>query len=456
MKYHRTLPFFGLSLAVMVLGFFSFSTAPVQSLLAAVGVNKLGAFTLAQPVVECTSGAIPVVRLSWTPSSNATSYMVQRKEGTAVSFPKNPIMSQLIQTSYADDRWATNYGRMLYNYRIAGVKGSLRSYSNTISVLLPECATPIATSTSPTPVPTPLPTPIPTPTPVPPPAPTTTPSTGKIPADVKWGAYVGWQDTAMSNFESVTGKQPQMEMVFVHWGNDNFPFYLTPRVKDKGRTMVIFWEAVDYSRDYFNQPEYSFDSVLAGRMDGYFQKFATDAKNYGGEIILIPYSEMNGNWFPWGITVAGNTPEKQIAAYRRIHDFFLNVPNVKFGWAVNSDSVPDTAANRYELVYPGDAYVDIVGVDGFAGLPSDPWMTFDQLFRDPFTRLKQYNKPIYIFSMAAAQDSRKAAWITNALTVELPKWTEVKGILWFNENKERDWRVNSSPEALSAFTSALP
>jgi hypothetical protein len=40
---------------------------------------------------------------------------------------------------------------------------------------------------------------------------------------MKWGAYVGWQDSAMSDFESMVGKQPQMEMVFAHWGNDTFP-----------------------------------------------------------------------------------------------------------------------------------------------------------------------------------------------------------------------------------------
>jgi endoglucanase len=271
---------------------------------------------------------------------------------------------------------------------------------------------------------------------------------------MKWGAYVGWQDSAMSDFESMVGKQPQMEMVFAHWGNDTFPGWYAPRIKDKGRTMVLFWEAVDYNRDYFSQPEYSFDSVLAGKQDAYFTKFAADAKAYGGEVILIPYSEFNGDWFPWGGTIGNNTPEKYIAAYRYIHNFFTNVPNVKFGWAPNSDAVPDTAANKFELFYPGDAYVDVVGVDGFSS--TKWWGSFDALFRDPITRLKTYKKPIYIFSMGAAEDARKPAWITDALTVQLAKYPEVVGWLWFNENKESNWLINSSQAALTAFKSLLP
>lgn len=308
-------------------------------------------------------------------------------------------------------------------------------------------------ATPPPPAPTPVPAPAPTPTPTPSPTPTT--ATGKIPSWMKWGAYVGWEDNAMSNFEALVGKQPSMEMVFAHWGNDQFPSWYAPRMKDKGRTMVLFWEALDYNRDYFSQPEYSFDSVLAGKQDAYITKFAADAKAYGGEVIIIPYSEFNGDWFPWGGTMGNNTPAKYKAAYQYLHKFFVTAPNVKFGWAVNADSVPDTAANQPELFYPGDAYVDIVGVDGFnSGKPT--WMTFDQVFNDPITRLKVYNKPIYIFSIGSQEDTRKPAWITDGLSTQLAKYPEVKAVLWFNQNKEYNWLVNSSAASLAAFKSVLP
>lgn len=244
-------------------------------------------------------------------------------------------------------------------------------------------------------------------------------------------------------------------MVFVHWGNEpEFPAYFGPRIRDRGRTMVLFWEATDLNRDYFLQPEYSLDAVLAGDLDAHFSNFARGAKLYGGPVILIPYSEMNGDWYPWGGTVGTNTPQKLVAAYRHIHGFFKDVPNVKFGWAPNSNSVPDTPENKMELYYPGDDFVDYVGVDGF-NFGWSGYLSFDDIFGDVLTRLEQYNKPIYIFSFASAASSEKAEWIKDALTVQLYKYPHLAGFLWFNQNKDRDWRVESDERSLQAFIDAL-
>src|SRR4029077_12166370 len=145
--------------------------------------------------------------------------------------------------------------------------------------------------------------------------------------------------------------------------------------------------------------------------------------------------EMNGNWDPWDGTVGGNTSSKVIIAWKRTHDDFAGATNVKFGWAVNNESVPNTAGNSINAYYPGDAYVDIVGVDGFNF--GNPWQSFSQVFNSALSQLKTYNKPIYIFSMASADSSLKPAWITDAFTVQLPKWPEVRAWVWFNENKEQ-------------------
>ncbi len=277
----------------------------------------------------------------------------------------------------------------------------------------------------------------------------------KFPSWMTWGASVGWQDTAMSNFEAVVGKSPQMEAIFSHWGNQTFPFQYSARIRDKGRTMVIFWEAVDYNRPYFAQPEYSLDAVNTGSLDAFFTRYAQDAKSYGGPIILAPYSEFNGNWFPWGMTVQGNTPAKFISSWRRIHGIFkaVGTPNVKFAWVPNNDSVPDVTANNFDLNWPGGEYVDIVGLDGF-NFKSN-WESFDKMMNAEINRLKAYNKPVYILSLGAGENPNKPAWITDAFTVQLYKHPEVKGWLWFNENKEEDWRVNSSYESLRAFQEML-
>ena len=282
-----------------------------------------------------------------------------------------------------------------------------------------------------------------------------TPTTVTNNNNLKWGAYTGWENQSVRVFEQLVGR-PDIVAFFVHFGNDNeFPNDFAGEVKANGQTLAIFWEYTNYNITSVNQPKYSYDAILRGDWDTYLRSFAVETKAYGGPVVLIPFSEMNGDWFPWAGTKNGNTPEKAILAYRHVHDMFSDVPNVKFGWAVNQKSAPDTSENSIARYYPGSAYVDYVGVDGFnQGGGQD--QSFDELFGNALSILSSYNKPIYIFSMGTAEGPNKAAWITDAFTVQIPKYPNIVGWIWFNENKERDWRVNSNTKSLEAFKSILP
>ncbi len=275
------------------------------------------------------------------------------------------------------------------------------------------------------------------------------------PRSLKWGFYAGWEPEPILALEQLLGKSPDHIAVFIHWGNENqFPARLSSLTKDRGKTLIIFWEATDYTATTTEQPRFSYDAILRGDWDAYMRAFAADAQTYGAPVVLIPFSEMNGDWFPWSGTRNGNTPEKAILAYRHVHDMFTNAENVKFGWAPNNDSFPERPENSIEKYYPGDTYVDYVGVNGFNF--GDPWQTFDEMFRAPLALLATYNKPIYIFSFASAAGVNKPVWVTETFTKDIFKYPKVEGWIWFNENKERDWRIDSEQETLTAFKAILP
>jgi beta-mannanase len=452
-----------LTFGLLAIGLITLQVMPISSLQAKSGLIQQ------VPIVSCVNG-LPTVKLSWKAKTGTAYYAVERK--LMLSGPWSGLLAtNLSGTTFTDSLWNANYTPGSYLYRVRAIANNSRktvTYSNTATVTIPACKnSPSTAATSPTtpapavapPVQTPAVIPAPTtPTTTTPSTQTTTPTNvaGKMPSGVRWGAYTGWGDSTMTDFESLTGKKPQLDMVFVHWGNENtFPAYYAKRIRDQGRTMVLFWEASDFTKDPLQQPNYSLDAILNGNFDSYLTTFAQGAKAYGGSVILIPFSEMNGNWYNWSGTVGNNSPAKVIAAYRYVHSFFTDVPNVKFGWAPNNDSVPDTAANQIEKYYPGSDVVDYVGLDGF-NFGGSQEQTFSQMFSKPIEILKQYNKPIYIFSMATGSSTNKANWIKTALTVDLYKYPEVVGWLWFNQNKERDWRVNSDSQALNAFISALP
>lgn len=267
-----------------------------------------------------------------------------------------------------------------------------------------------------------------------------------------WGVYLD-NLYSLADFEKKVGKQPDIFATFIHWGNNKeFPGDIAPIVKDSDKTLLIYWEAMDYNDPSPVQPRFNYDSVLSGYWDEYIRSFANDARAYGGPVILVPFTEMNGDWSAWSGTINNNSAEKHIAAYRRIRTVFRErkADNVKFGWAANNDDVPETEANRFENYYPGDEYVDYIGVDGFNF--DDPWQNWDEVFGRSLKRLATMSdKPIFIFSTACAEGPKKPEWIRKGLGSRIKDYPQVIGWIWFNEKKEKDWRPDSDSESLSVF-----
>ena len=67
-------------------------------------------------------------------------------------------------------------------------------------------------------------------------------------------------------------------------------------------------------------------------------------------------------------------------------------------------------------------------------------------------------KPLMIAETGSGETGgNKAAWITDALAVQIPtNFPRVRALVWFNENFEGvDWRIESSSTARTAFATAV-
>lgn len=122
----------------------------------------------------------------------------------------------------------------------------------------------------------------------------------------------------------------------------------------------------------------------AGDYDSYYQSLATQLVAAGDASTIIRLGwEFNGTWYPWSIsdTNSADSPANFVAYWQRIVTLMRAVPgsNFKFVWTVNPGPEPVQATEAY----PGNAYVDYVGVDvydqgyGADGAPiasdSDRW-----------------------------------------------------------------------------------
>lgn len=241
---------------------------------------------------------------------------------------------------------------------------------------------------------------------------------------LQWGAYTGNTQESARDFAEKLGKTPPWQMIFVNV-SDGFPRGFT------GNLAIFLEIPVDD------------DAILDGSQDGDLKFFAQGAAKYGGQIILALNEEVNGNANMWSGTVRENTPAKAIAAFQHEENIVKPIaPNIKFAYSVNYRSVPDTAANSLTSYYPGDKFVDVVGVNG-SNLGTDTW---EQVFGRALQTLSQYHKPLWILSEATVQN--KAQFIED--TFVGAKKYHLAGFLYFNQNGgDGDWLLDSA--AMSAL-----
>ncbi|MEF8856824.1 MAG: glycosyl hydrolase [Haloplanus sp.] len=164
------------------------------------------------------------------------------------------------------------------------------------------------------------------------------------------------------------------------------------------------------------------------------------------ELVVRPAHEMNGAWYPWS-DGAGVDPQDYRRMWRRLYRTFTDAgltEGVRWLWSVNADPVDDLLA-----WYPGDAYVDWVGVDGYNFGGSQSWSTWRDpatVFEPAFERLDGVDAPLTVpeFGCSSVTEdgrraARKAEWIGDAFDL-FGAW-DVRLASWFNATKETDWRV---------------
>jgi hypothetical protein len=204
-------------------------------------------------------------------------------------------------------------------------------------------------------------------------------------------------------------------------------------------------------------PVFRLKDIAAGAYDGYVRRSAEAAAAWGHPIFIRFAHEMNGGWYPWGRGVNGDTPRIYKEAWWRIVRIFeaAGADNVRWVWCPNENSSGRFPFRQY---YPGDRWVDWVGLDGFNWLRSPHWQSFGEIFSSSYNSLVGFtDRPVMIAETGSWETGgSKAAWVSDALRRELPEFGHVRALLWWSVDDSRgDLRVDSSAAALAALRSAL-
>ena len=277
-------------------------------------------------------------------------------------------------------------------------------------------------------------------------------------AKIQWGVYTDQNYDPLSityDLEELLGKKFDNQLYYSAL-KDEFELTIANNIRNQGKRLQIALEVWDPERGTI-QPDYRLKTITSGDHDQDITRWAKSLKNFGDIVYLTLMSEMNGNWMPWSGTANSNDPTDFVPAWHHVHNIFTTIGanNVRWVWTPNNESVPNIAANDQKVYYPGDSYVDYIGVNGYNfGQPINPWMSFYEIFMPFYQKITQITssaKPIIIGEMACSETGgNKAIWINNMFQ-DLSLFPRIEQIYWFNINKERDWRINSSAASFEAF-----
>ncbi|HUZ83823.1 MAG TPA: glycosyl hydrolase [Gaiellales bacterium] len=269
--------------------------------------------------------------------------------------------------------------------------------------------------------------------------------------NVSLGVYVGSNDrlSHLRRYSRMVGRQPVIISTYRPWRLPPFPRSALAPIWRSGAVPLVTWEPWTYRGKPF-----ALRRIAAGSYDTYVRAAARAAAAWGHPIMLRFAQEMNGNWYPWGRGHVSAGVYK--AAWRHLVRVFrvAGASNVSWVWTpiVNN-------GGRYPFAgfYPGDRWVDWVGLDGYNWGNRESWQWFGEVFESSYRTLAHISsRPMIIAETGSSEfGGSKARWVRRALGRELPRLGRIRALVWFDRPfNGLDVRVNSSAAALRALREA--
>ena len=186
----------------------------------------------------------------------------------------------------------------------------------------------------------------------------------------------------------------------------------------------------------------SCQDIAEGRLDDYIVNYFRDAMdpaktlNNRAPIWFRPLNEFNSGWVTWGFD-----PEGFRAAWWRLYNIAEQLGALDhhiFVWSPNHRSYPDVGWNKMERYYPGDQYVDWVGLSCY---PPSAQYAKNEGHRYPLGRCEEVYakygsyKPMMVAEGGYDSPDRidRVRWVREWFQIP-EKYPNFKAMIWENHN----------------------
>ena len=228
-----------------------------------------------------------------------------------------------------------------------------------------------------------------------------------------------------------------IEHVFLYWQAfrpDEFQL-VAADATDRGRQLMVTLEPWTRAANWTDGRETHLDNILGGGFDGEINAICGQIGAVKRPVMLSwghEMDEMEGR-FPW----ANHDPEKYQTAYRYFVDKCRPLaPNARFGWTPKGEQT-------MTAYYPGDTYVDFVGLTLFDhqawNRDHKDFRPLDDRFGALHDQVSGFDKPVMLVEFGTAgDDAYRGEWLACARE-RLAKFKKVEGLVYFNARETWRW-----------------
>lgn len=229
-----------------------------------------------------------------------------------------------------------------------------------------------------------------------------------------------------------------IEHVFIPWQSfDQAELRQTVRYAgQRGRQMLVTLEPWTKAPDWRDGGDTLFSDILAGGYDDAITASCTEIGRMDG-LVMVRWGhemeEVTGR-YPW----ARHDSAGYIEAYRYFVSACREIaPRARFVWS----PIGHEPLKRY---YPGDAYVDIVGIPVWGYQKADRlWYGSDRSLsdavREKYVRVSGYNKPVIIAELGVVGSrAYQAEWLSGLESVR-KAFPLINSVVYYNRKEPAEW-----------------
>ncbi|MBM3674019.1 MAG: hypothetical protein FJW88_03530 [Actinobacteria bacterium] len=242
---------------------------------------------------------------------------------------------------------------------------------------------------------------------------------------------------AITQRETAIGRKLAIDHHFYTFST-TFPSWREPWDIVNGRIPMISWNGTDTSQ------------IVNGSKDSLIRTRARAVKALNAPVFLRFF------WEPENKLSLISSPTEYINAWRRVRSLFdaEGATNVVWQWCGTAWGMrPGGPEFKY---YPGDAYVDWVCTDGYNWAPGQAgatWQSFAWIMKGAHDFSVAHNKPMIVgeFGVQERNPGEKAAWMADAQAAIKTSFPNIKAIVYFDEDRLYDWRVDTTTSSYNAY-----